>query len=93
MATTAVFLPGKSHGQRSLVGYSPWGCKELEMTEQPGMHAWPRKGAVSSLQNRSLRWYRDQLQLFIQGIYMKYSRAGSFRLRAGLDSRAYRHWS
>jgi len=23
-----VFLPGKSHGQRSLVGYSPWGCKE-----------------------------------------------------------------
>ena len=23
---TPVFLPGKSHGQRSLVGYSPWGC-------------------------------------------------------------------
>ena len=29
-----VFLPGKSHGQRSLVGYSPWGRKELDMTEQ-----------------------------------------------------------
>ena len=27
---TLVFLPGKFHGQRSLVGYSPWGCKELE---------------------------------------------------------------
>ena len=27
------FLPGKSHGQRSLAGYSPWGCKELDMTE------------------------------------------------------------
>ena len=26
---TAVFLPGKSHGQRSLVGYSPWGCKRV----------------------------------------------------------------
>ena len=26
---TPVFLPGESHGQRSLVGYSPWGCKEL----------------------------------------------------------------
>ena len=25
MATTPVFLPGKSHGQRILVGYSPWG--------------------------------------------------------------------
>ena len=31
---TPVFLPGKSHGQRSLVGYSPWGHKELDMTEQ-----------------------------------------------------------
>ena len=31
---TPVFLPGKSHGQRSLVGYSPWGCKEWDMTEQ-----------------------------------------------------------
>ena len=30
----AVFLPGKSHGQRSLVGYSPWGDKESDMTEQ-----------------------------------------------------------
>ena len=29
-----VFLPGKSHGQRSLAGYSLWGHKELGMTEQ-----------------------------------------------------------
>ena len=29
-----VLLPGKSHGRRSLVGYSPWGHKELDMTEQ-----------------------------------------------------------
>ena len=28
MTTTAVFLPGESHGQRSLVGYRPWGRKE-----------------------------------------------------------------
>ena len=27
------FLPGESHGQRSLTGYSPRGCKELDMTE------------------------------------------------------------
>ena len=33
------FLPGKSHGQRSLVGYSPWGCQELYMTEQLSIHA------------------------------------------------------
>ena len=30
---TPVFLPGESHGQRSLAGYSPWVCKELDMTE------------------------------------------------------------
>ena len=29
---TPEFLPGESHGQRSLVGYSPWGLKELDMT-------------------------------------------------------------
>ena len=28
--STSVLLPGKSHGQRSLVGYSPWGSKELD---------------------------------------------------------------
>ena len=28
------FLPEKFHGQRSLAGYSPWGQKELDMTEQ-----------------------------------------------------------
>ena len=26
---TPIFLPGKSHGQRSLTGYSPWGCKRV----------------------------------------------------------------
>ena len=31
---TPVFLPGESHGQRSLVGYSPWGCQKSDMTEQ-----------------------------------------------------------
>ena len=29
-----VFLPGESHGQRSLVGYSPWGRKEPDTTER-----------------------------------------------------------
>ena len=33
-----VFLPGKSHGQRSLVGYSPWSCKESDMTERLHFH-------------------------------------------------------
>ena len=35
---TLVFLPGEFHGQRSLVGYSPWGCKESDTTEQTHAH-------------------------------------------------------
>ena len=31
---TPVFLPEEFHRLISLVGYSPWGCKELDMTEQ-----------------------------------------------------------
>ena len=34
-----VFLLGKPHGQRNLAGYSPWGRKELDMTEHARMHA------------------------------------------------------
>ena len=30
---TPVFLPRKFHGQRSLVGYSPWSCKESDTIE------------------------------------------------------------
>ena len=39
---TPVFWPGESHGQRSLAGYSLWGCKEsdtTEATEHAGTHA------------------------------------------------------
>ena len=35
---TPVLLPGKSHGRRSLVGCSPWGWEESNMTEQPHFH-------------------------------------------------------
>ena len=34
IATHSIFLPGEIHGQKSLVSYSPWGCKELETTER-----------------------------------------------------------
>ena len=54
---TPVFLPGKSHGQRSLVGSSPWGRRESNMTKQLnssnklGLQHQPRtKG------RRSRRW-------------------------------------
>ena len=48
---TPVFLPREPHGQRSLAGCSPWGCRESDMTERvcthtrnpgsrPGLHRW-----------------------------------------------------
>ena len=45
---TPVFLPGKFHGQRSLVGYSPWSCKRVGhdlVTKQQlqQIFIWPRK--------------------------------------------------
>ena len=39
---TPVLLPGKSHGWGNLVGYSPWGRKESDMTEQ--LHLMKVKG-------------------------------------------------
>ena len=38
MATTPVLLPEKSHGRRSLVGCSPWGRQESDMTERLHFH-------------------------------------------------------
>ena len=37
---TPIFLPGESCGQRSLAGYSPWGCKESETTELTCISMW-----------------------------------------------------
>ena len=45
---TPVLLPGKHYGQRSLVGCSPWGRKELDTTERVHFHALEKKTATHS---------------------------------------------
>ena len=45
---TLEFLPGKSHGRRSLVGYSPWGRKESDTTERLHFHALEQEMATCS---------------------------------------------
>ena len=40
MQPTAVFLPGESHGQRSLAGYSPPGHEESDTTKQLTLSVW-----------------------------------------------------
>ena len=51
---TPVLLPGESHGQRSLVDYSPWGCRESEMTEHA--HLELTGGQQSRTLPHSFRW-------------------------------------
>ena len=43
-----VLLPGKSHGQTSLVGCSPWGREESDMTKQLHFHALEKETATHS---------------------------------------------
>ena len=43
MATCPVFLPGNSHGQRNLAGYSPWGCKKVGHDLATEQHPHPVK--------------------------------------------------
>ena len=52
---TPVFLPGESHGQRSLEGYGPWGCKESDTTE--------RLSTLASMQCIKLRL--DSIYIYI----------------------------
>ena len=45
----SIFLPGKSHRQRSLTGYIPWGRKKLDTTEQLSTHIHKDKSTVSKV--------------------------------------------
>ena len=51
MATHSSILAGKSHGLRSLAGYSLWGCKELDMTEPLSTQ---ERGDMANMQNFQL---------------------------------------
>ena len=57
---TSVFLPGKPHGQKSLVGYSPWGCKRVGhnlVTKQQIQDCSPPDSSVLGIfQARILEW-------------------------------------
>ena len=59
---SAVLLPGKSHGWRSVVGCSPWGCEESDTTEQLHFHfslSWIGEGNGNPLQCSCLENPRD----------------------------------
>ena len=68
MATHSSTLAGKSHGQRSLVGYSPRGHKELDMTER--LHF----SLIQSVQNRKICREKKWISLCL-GLRTKAGRA------------------
>ena len=49
MATTPVLLPGELHGQRSLEGYSPWGCTESDTTKATKQQQEPQWGCIGEV--------------------------------------------
>ena len=60
---TLVFLPGKFHGQRSLAGYSLWGLKESDTTEQLHFHfqdqSWVFIGGTDVEAETPILWSPD----------------------------------
>ena len=86
-ATHSSILPGKSRGQRSLVGYSPWGPKESDTTEQ--LHLIPflqRKSRLPPYQGWDesiasmcgLCWHlvrKDTLVPWVESKHLPYTRA------------------
>ena len=66
--STPALLPGKSHGQRSLIGYSPWGRKELDTTVR--LHFLSKRDAEGVSQRRRL-WDTWKQLLFIQLTHVK----------------------
>ena len=55
MVTTPVFLPEQFHGQRNLMGFSPWSCKELDVTEQLSTHTQSVLGVTTNTFPRELK--------------------------------------
>ena len=53
---TPVFLPGESHGQRSLVGYSPWGCRVGHNGGNLAQHVSNHSESLLDGRHRARRW-------------------------------------
>ena len=71
---TPALLPGKSHGRRSLIGCSPWGCKKLDTTEQLHFHFHQYLLSSDFLIPAviiSLKWYLNLvLMVFSFGVFL-----------------------
>ena len=66
-----IFLPGKSYGQRNLVGYSPWGPKESDTTDSLSTHAG--NGQPHFLEKRLNLINPDSIQI-LKELYLEKNR-------------------
>ena len=60
---TSAFLPGEFHGRRSLVSYSPWGCKESDTAEQLTFNTLTNKQNLR-LPNNALLEYNPPVVMY-----------------------------
>ena len=69
MATHSSKLPGKSHGQKSLVGYSPWSHNESDMSKQLSIHIYTLP--FKYFKNWAVIPHNNILCLFLQFLSMQ----------------------
>ena len=70
--STPVFLPGKFHGQRSLVGYSPWGHKGADTTEWLSTHT--QSNHMAQLRIKGLGLYMGKVTMQEQWVHCAWIR-------------------
>ena len=89
--STPVLLPGKSHGQRSLVGYSPWGGKESDMTKRLHFHFHCTIALISHASKVMLKILQARLQQYVNHENPD-GQAGFSKGRGTRDQIASIHW-
>ena len=55
--TIPAFLPGESHGQRSPAGYTPWGCKEMDITVWRSTQPWQILPSLKILRGKDISFF------------------------------------
>ena len=85
---TSVILLGKFHGQRSLVGYNPWGCKELDTTEQVTLLEDSKRSKCSQGTKATKKtWWKELARLTIAFVTLRVLPGASSRTSVSAASK------
>ena len=82
--STPVFLPGECYGRRSLASYSPWGCKESDMTERLTYTHTEDLCRLSDLSFKVRLWILENNSLKLQFISRSHFSSLNSKSRASL---------